>query len=146
MSEQRDLFFKCGVCGIIGAALGLIGPLVIAGHREALLKADIEYSDQRIAHHDATIEALQCANDSLDLVNADLWGLYLATLDSVETNATELDAFHPVILTADRRALHRIADSLIAGYYVNRGRYFRLINARSPGHDVPPDGGPAGAP
>ena len=135
MSEQRDVFFKCAVCGIIGAALGLIGPLVITSHREARLRGNIEFAQQRIQQHQAVIVSLRADNLRLDSLNAEYARLSLALADSITSNAAEYEAFVPILRSADRSGLRRIGDSLLATYRANLDRYLWLIRTPSPGLD-----------
>lgn len=142
MNEQRDLYFKCGVCAIIGAVIGLVGPLLVSTQREARLRGNIEFAQQRIQQHQAVIVSLRAKNQRLDSMNAEYARLSLALADSITTNAADYEAFIPILRAADHRGLRRIGDSLLATYRANLDRYLWLIRTPSPGldstgHDLP---------
>lgn len=90
-------------------------------------------ADARVAHRDSVIGVLQCRMDSIDSANVEIARLYLVLADSIATNATDLETFAAALPYVDRSGLHRITDSLVAGYIVNRERYRTLLRSRTPG-------------
>jgi hypothetical protein len=130
------------------AVVALLAINLISLHRgwssEGAMEQDVESAERRAHNASVVADSLRARADSAlhALENADALSLKLSLqIDSINEQYHD---FVPTLSNAGSDELRRMADSILAGYDINRHRYLVLLRARSPG-DVEQHGdGPGG--
>lgn len=94
---------------------------------------NIEASEDRAQQASDSVATLLHVVDSLDAELRISEGLSLAIIAQFKAERARFDELYPRIRSADARALHRLADSLLAGYPDRRTRYRLLLDSAGAG-------------